>query len=114
MRKLCAALAVMLVLVLVAPAFAAEITGTLVDEACYTKDKAAVAHPECDADGAKKGQSVAIVTAAGEMYLVAGNMTKNNNARLVPHMSKKVTAVGSLGLQGTKKQIFASALKEVS
>jgi hypothetical protein len=39
---------------------------------------------------------------------------KNNNARLVPHMSHEVVLVGSLGVENGKKAIYASSLKMVS
>ena len=114
MTKLCAALATVFLFTLVAPALAAEITGDLVDQGCYTKDKGTVTHAECDVAGAKKGQPVVLVTEKGETYLIAGEMTKNNNARLVPYMSQKVTIVGSLGVDGKgQKLMFGSALRRV-
>ena len=115
MRKLCAALVTVFLFVVVAPALAAEITGNLVDQDCYTKDKAAVTHPECDAAGAKKGQPVILVTDTGEIYIIAGDMTKNNNARLMKFMSQKVTIVGSLGVDGKgQKLMFGSAMRRVA
>jgi hypothetical protein len=117
MKKLCAALAAVFLFILVAPALAAEVTGELVDQACYMKDQktnVGSAHQECAVTCAKKGQTVALVTDAGEVYVVAGNMTNNNNARLVPHMSHKVVLVGSLGVENGKKAIYASGLKMVS
>ena len=114
MSKLCAALATVFLFVLVAPALAAEITGNLVDQDCYTKDKATITHAECDAAGAKKGQPVILVTDKSEIYVIAGDMTKNNNARLVPFMSQKVTIVGSLGVDSKgQKLMFGSAMRRV-
>ena len=60
-----------------------------------------------------KGQTVAVVTDAGKVYVVAGTMT-NNNARLVPHMGYKVVMVDSLGVENGTKAIYESALKMVS
>jgi hypothetical protein len=100
--------------VLVAPALAAEITGNLVDQDCYTKDKATITHAECDVAGAKKGQPVVLVTDKAEVYVIAGDMTKNNNTRLVPFMSQKVTIVGSLGVDNKgQKLMFGSAMRRV-
>jgi len=114
MRKLCAALATVFLFVLAAPALAAEITGDLVDQACYMKDKATITHPECDVAGAKKGQPVVLVTDKADVYIIAGEMTKNNNARLVPFMSQKVTVVGSLGVDSKgQKLMFGSAMRRV-
>jgi hypothetical protein len=116
MRKPCAALTAVLLFILVAPVFAAEVTGELVDQACYMKDKTNVgaAHQECAVTCAKKGQTVALAADTGEVYVVAGTMTNNNNARLVSHMGHKVVMVGSLGVENGKKAIYASALKDVS
>ena len=114
MRKLCAALATVFLFALVVPALAAEITGDLVDQDCYTKDKASVTHAECDLAGAKKGQPVILVTDKGEVYVIAGDMTKNNNTRLVPYMSQKVTIVGSMGVDSKgQKLMFGSAIRRL-
>jgi len=116
MKKLCAAFAAAFLFVVVAPAMAAEVTGELVDQACYMKDKTNVGatHQECAVTCAKKGQTVALVTDTGEVVVVAGNMTANNNARLVPHMGHKVVMVGSLGVENGKKALYASGLKMLS
>ena len=57
-------------------ALAADVTGILVNEACYTKDKmnTALAHEgmsgTCAADCAKMGNQVAIATKEGVVYEV--------------------------------------------
>src|SRR5436190_6819220 len=105
------------------PAFAADVTGMLVDEACCTKDKANVglAHKgmsqTCAADCAKMGNQVAIVTKEGVVYevMAMGDLAGEKNAKLVPHMSHTVTLTGVIadGAAGKPKMLHATALKMV-
>jgi hypothetical protein len=103
------------------PASAAEVTGTLVDHTCYMKDKSNTGNAHkgmsetCAQDCAKKGATVALVTAAGEVYevMAMGELSAASNAKLVPHMSHKVTLTGDItdGAAGRPKMIHATALK---
>ncbi|HKT79729.1 MAG TPA: hypothetical protein VJP86_05885 [Vicinamibacterales bacterium] len=107
-----------------APLFAAEVTGVLVDEACYNSNKANItnAHKDmgetCATECAKKGNQVALVTKSGEVYQVMamGALAGEKNAKLVPHMSHTVTLTGDImnGAAGKPKMIHATALKMVS
>jgi len=117
MERLCAALTALFLFVWVAPAFAADVTGELVDLSCYSKDNVknvGAAHQECAVTCAKKGLTVALVTEKGEVYIVAGDLAKDNNARLVRHMSHKVALQGSLGVNNGTKTILAAAIKTIS
>lgn len=106
------------------PAFAADVTGILVDEACYNLSKANTtnAHKDmgetCATECAKKGNQVALVTKTGEVYevMAMGALAGETNAKLVPHMSHTVTLTGSIasGAAGKPKMIHATALKMVS
>ena len=105
-----------------ATAYAAELTGVLVDKACYTKDKANTTNAHkgmgetCAQACAKKGNTVALVTEKGEVYDVMpmGNLAGDNNAKLVPHMSHKVSLTGDvMDTKGTK-MIHATDLKMIS
>jgi hypothetical protein len=106
------------------PALAADVTGILVDEACYTKDKANTANAHagmsatCAQDCAKKGNQVALVTKSGDVYevMAMGDLAGANNAKLVPHMSHTVTLTGMVmdGAAGKPKMIHATALTMVS
>jgi hypothetical protein len=108
----------------VSAASAAEVTGVLVDQACYTADKANTtnAHkdmgPECAQACAKKGGKVALVTEKGELYevMTMGSLAGENNAKLVPHMSHTVTLTGDVVDSKDKKtkMIHATALKMIS
>jgi len=106
-----------------APAFAAEVTGVLVDLACYTKDKANTTNAHkgmgesCAQACAKKGGTVALVTEKGDVYevMTMGGLAGENNAKLVPHMSHTVTLTGDVMDSKDKKtkMIHATALKMV-
>ena len=117
MKRLCAALTAVFLFILVAPAFAVDVTGELVDLSCYNKDKVknvGTAHQECAVLCAKKGMTAAIVTDSGEVYRVSGALAENNNARLVRFMGQRVAIQGSLGVSndGTKT-ILGGAIKRV-
>jgi len=117
-------MAAALVLMLSASAFAAEVTGVLVDLACYTKDKANTTNAHkgmgdtCAQACAKKGGTVALVTEKGDVYevMTMGGLAGENNAKLVPHMSHTVTLTGDVMDSKDKKtkMIHATALKMIS
>jgi hypothetical protein len=106
-------------------AYAAEVTGVLVDKACYTKDKANTANAHkgmdeaCAQACAKNGNTVALVTEKGEVFDVmpSGALAGEKgaaNAKLVPHMAHTVTLTGDvMDMKGTK-MIHATALKMVA
>jgi hypothetical protein len=107
-----------------ASAYAADVTGVLVDLACYTKDKANTTNAHkgmgetCAQACAKKGGTVALVTEKGEVYeiMTMGSLAGENNAKLVPHMSHTVTLTGDVVDSRDKKtkMIHATALKMIS
>jgi hypothetical protein len=122
MKLLSAIVVAVLVLSSGAPLLAAEVTGVLVDLACYTKDKANTTNAHkgmgetCAQACAKKGAPVALVTEKGEVYeiMTMGGLAGENNAKLVPHMSHTVTLTGDVTDAKGKKTIPATALKMVS
>ena len=119
MRKLFAvAAAVTFLGALASPLLAADtvLKGELVDSACYMKDKKNVGanHRECAMTCAKKGTPVALVTADGSIYMVTGDLAKDNNAQLAGHMSHTVELTGEVTEQDGKKLIAAKSLKMVS
>lgn len=117
MKKVCTALTAVFLFILVTPAFAVDVTGELVDLACYTKDKVknvGAEHQECAVTCAKKGMRAAVVTESGEVYEVSGALADNNNARLIRFMGQKVAVQGSMGIEGTKKVILASSIKRAA
>jgi hypothetical protein len=113
-----------IVLGITTSAFAAEVTGVLVDLACYTKDKANTTNAHkgmgetCAQACAKKGGTVALVTEKGDVYevMTMGGLAGENNAKLVPHMAHTVTLTGDVVDSKDKKtkMIHATALKMIS
>jgi hypothetical protein len=101
---------------------AAELTGVLVDKACYAKDKASASDDHkgmelaCAQACAKNGNTVALVTDKGEVYDVMpmGKLAGEKNAKLVPHMTHRVALTGDvMDVKGTK-MIHATDLKMIS
>ena len=117
-------MAAALVLMVSASAFAEDVTGVLVDLACYTKDKANTTNAHkgmgdtCAQACAKKGGTVALVTEKGDVYevMTMGGLAGENNAKLVPHMSHTVTLTGDVMDSKDKKtkMLHATALKMIS
>jgi len=126
MRKLLAGLTVaVFVLALGTVAFAATqtLSGQLIDQTCYKMNKSntGVDHKmpsgdeaNCAATCAKMGQPVALLTSDGKVYTVTGDLTANNNAKLVPHLSHKVELTGDVTEKGGTMTIAATNLKMIS
>src|ERR1700688_874452 len=113
------------VVVLTVPvlAKAETVTGQIVDQNCYMKDKVnnkGVDHKmpadtkDCAIACAKKGQPLALLTADGKVYQIAGDLADNNNAKLIPHVSHTVAITGDTMGAGDKMMIHASDLKMIS
>jgi hypothetical protein len=110
-----AATAVAFVAALSAPLFAKDMTvkGELVDQNCYMKDHSKVgeAHKECALTCAKKGSPMAILTEDGKVYQITGDYTKDNNAKLIPHITHTVEVTGDVTEKDGKMMIDAKDLK---
>lgn len=112
------------VLALGVPAFAATETvkGQIVDQTCYTKDKANTGKDhkmpqdvtDCAIACAKKGAPLALLTTDGKLYQITGALAADNNAKLVPHVSHTVEITGDVTEKDGKKMISSDALKMVS
>ena len=120
MRRLMLVLTVLAFVGVTLPALAAEmtVTGELVDHACYTKrgaeDGSGSGHAACAKDCAMKGMPVALVTSSGDIYMLAGGVTADNNAALAPHMSHTVEITGDVMESGGVKTITTGAVKHIS
>jgi hypothetical protein len=126
MRKLFAGLTMLALAVTFGVSVSAKtetIKGQIVDQTCYTKDKVnnkGVDHKmpadtkDCAIACAKKGQPLALLTADGKVYQIAGGLAADNNAKLVPHVSHTVEITGDTMDMGGKMMITADALKMVS
>jgi hypothetical protein len=106
-----------------APALAKTMTvkGKVVDEGCSLKEmgqkggdhEPAEAMDQCAIDCAKRGEPVALLTADGKVYRIAGGLAANNNAKLVPHMNHTVEITGDVTEKDGKVLIAANDLKMV-
>jgi hypothetical protein len=112
------------VLALGVPAYAATETvkGQVVDQTCFTKDKANNGKDhkmpqdvtDCAIACAKKGAPLALLTADGKLYQLTGGLAADNNAKLVPHVSHTVEVTGEVTEKDGKKMISSDALKMIS
>jgi hypothetical protein len=93
---------------------AVTITGTVVDTGCYmSHDAISEKHIDCAMMCAKNGVPLAIVDAAGKVYMPVAAEHTNQNVKLMPFVEKKVKVTGTLlekgGLAGlTIKTIEAA------
>jgi hypothetical protein len=77
------------------------ITGTVVDTGCYmSHDSKGEKHTDCAAMCAKNGVPLAIVDSAGKLYLPVAADHKNQNAKLMPFIEKKVKVTGTVADKG--------------
>jgi hypothetical protein len=99
------------------------VTGKVVDQGCYTKDKANNAGldhkmpadmKDCALACAKKGLPLALVTSDGKVYQITGDLAANQNAKLIPHVSHTIEVTGETGGTAEKMTISASDLKMIS
>ena len=125
MRRMFAALTVAaFVVALGGPAFAKTETvkGQVVDMGCYNKDKSntGVDHKmpketkDCAIACAKDGQPLALLTADGKVYQIAGGLAADKNAKLIAHVSHTVEITGDVMDHGGTMMITADSLKMIS
>ena len=126
MQKLFTCLAAAaLVVALVAPAVAATetVTGRVVDQSCYMKDKVnntGIDHKMpadvagCAIGCAKKGRPMALLTSDGKVYTLVGGLAADMNAKIVPHINHVVTVTGDVVTKDGQMMITSDALKMVS
>lgn len=125
MRKMFAGLTVAaFVVALGGPALAKTETvkGQIVDMGCYKKDKTntGVDHKmpketkDCAIACAKDGQPLAVLTADGKVYQIAGGLAADKNAKLIAHISHTVEVTGDVMDHGGAMMISADSLKMIS
>ena len=120
MRSVFVTIASVAVMFLVAPLFAVPetITGRIVDEDCYRKDKAnsglnhkmPAAVTRCAEICAKKGQPLALLTRDGRIFTLAGPLIANKNANVIPHLGHIVRVTGEVTTKAGKMTVATSAL----
>jgi hypothetical protein len=109
------------VVLFAARAFAATetVSGRVVDEACYLKDKVhnKFANHKMPADVAgcavacaKKGRALALLTRDGRLLTIEGGLAANSNAKLVPYVNGLVSITGEVVTKGGKTIITANEL----
>jgi len=93
-----------------------SITGRLIDIGNY-----AAGHPYSEYAGiraracALEGFEVGLLTDDGKVYHVAGELTANSNAKLVPHMlAEAVTIAGEVSVKDGQTIIEGTDLQEVN
>jgi hypothetical protein len=127
MRKFFAGLAALaLVAVVAVPLMAATetVTGKVIDQMCYTKDKANNAGPDhkmpadtagCALACAKMGRPMALLTTDGKVYTLKGGLAENMNAKLLAHIAHTVSITGDVAKEKDGSMSIAAAeLKMVS
>jgi hypothetical protein len=126
MRHMLAGLSVAaLVVAFGAPAFAASATvkGQIVDQSCYNMDKSntGVDHKmpkgdtkDCAIACAKGGRPMALLTADGKVYEIAGGLAADKNAKIIAHISHTVEITGDVMDHDGKMMITADSLKMIS
>ena len=126
MRKMFAGLAVAaFVVALGVPAFAKTETvkGKVIDAGCWMMDKTntGVDHKmpkgetkECAIACAKMGKQMALLTADGKVYGLAGGLAAEKNAKLIAHLGHTVEVTGDVMDHEGKMMISSDALKMVS
>ena len=126
MRKMFAGLTVAAFIVaLGAPVFAATetIKGQIVDESCYKMDKSNTGADhkmpkgdtkDCALGCAKAGRPMAVLTADGKVYELAGGLAADKNAKIIPHIAHTVEVTGDVTEKDGKMMIAADSLKMIS
>lgn len=80
---------------------AVTVTGTVIDTGCYlTHDSKGADHAACALMCAKNGVPLAIVDAAGKIYIAVASDHKNPNLKLMDFIEKKVKVNGTLLQKG--------------
>ena len=76
---------------------AITVTGDVIDTGCYVAHGGHGAdHAACAATCAKNGVPLAILDASGKIYMPIAVDHKNQNAKLMPFIEKKVKVSGTL------------------
>jgi hypothetical protein len=101
-----------------APLFAATetVTGEVVSLSCYFQNKKNVGKAGllcAQATVKYEGNPVGIVTSDGKVYQLAGGLVANNNAKLVPLLSHKVSVTGEVSKKAGMMVISADEAKDV-
>lgn len=88
--------------------------GEVVDVACYREKSPEGGgygdeHAACALTCAKKGQDLAVVTYDG-LYIITGDVTKDNNAKLIELVAREVEAKGVTSQKGNSKYVAIESI----
>jgi hypothetical protein len=127
MRKLLAGLTAATFVIALASPVAAKtetVKGQVVDANCYKMDKSNTGGDhkmpkgdtkDCAIGCAKAGRPMALLTADGKVYEIAGGLAAEKNAKIIPHLGHTVEVTGDvMDHGGGKMMITADALKMIS
>ena len=96
----------------------ATVKGTVLDAGCSLKETAdhkghekVAGQEECAVDCAKKGEPLALLTADGKVYQIAGGLVADKNAKLIPHMNQIVEITGDVTEKDGKVFIVSNTVK---
>ena len=83
-----------------------SISGTVVDTGCYVShDSKGEAHAKCAAACAKNGVPLAILDEHGTLFMPIAVEHKDQNAKLIPFIEKRVKVTGTVLEKGGLKGI---------
>jgi hypothetical protein len=98
------------------------VRGRVVDEGCSLKEmkdlggryEVASEPDACALQCAQRGEPLALLTADGKVYRIAGGLAANKNAKLLAHMNHTVEITGDVTQKGGKTVISADTLKALA
>ena len=82
------------------------ITGEVLDMKCHQGK----GHEQCATSCVRRGEAAAI-KAGDEVYVIVGDYTNDNNAKLVEFVAKDVVATGEIGEADGHKTIKVTSIK---
>lgn len=82
------------------------ITGEVIDMKCHQGK----GHEQCATSCVRRGQPAGIKV-GDEVYMIVGDYTNDNNAKLVDFVAKDVVATGEIGEADGHKTIKVTAIK---
>lgn len=100
-----------------APAQTRTVTGQLVCLVCYARNKANTGADHDDgrmcAQACTKweGNPAGVLTSDGKVYQLAGGVVANNNAKILPHIARRVSVTGEVYEKDGMTMIRADEVK---
>ena len=107
-----AAFAVSVAVPMLAAGESKTVTGEVVDMACHARssDNVGEGHAACAMKCAKGGGALGILTSDG-VLAITGDMTMDNNAKLLDYVAKNVKATGDVTEEDGKMSINVASIE---